>query len=160
MVGYFLEVIWTLWSFIPLWSVIQESRVQKNKVYFWFFSAFRYAASLFCKSATAFNPFIYFFLSKGFRQDFVIVMHRLCFGADSDFSNFVHTHSGALNNSGHGGLGVNNHSGVGGRGSYYRRASRNSWTKNSRTIDNSWGKRHPFPGRKSPIRKIIFNHQC
>ena len=27
-------------------------------------------ASLFCKSATAINPFIYFFLSRGFREDF------------------------------------------------------------------------------------------
>ena len=38
---------------------------------------FRYLASLFCKTATAFNPFIYFFMSKGFRQDFIVVMHRL-----------------------------------------------------------------------------------
>ena len=49
---------------------------------------FRYAASLFCKTATAFNPFIYFFMSKGFRQDFILVMHRLCFG-DEDLSIFV-----------------------------------------------------------------------
>ena len=45
-------------------------------------------ASLFCKTATAFNPFIYFFMSKGFRQDFILVMHKLCFG-DEDLSFFV-----------------------------------------------------------------------
>ena len=49
---------------------------------------FRYLASLFCKTATAFNPFIYFFMSKGFRQDFILVMHRLCFG-NEDLSIFV-----------------------------------------------------------------------
>ena len=49
---------------------------------------FRYVASLFCKTATAFNPFIYFFMSKGFRQDFILVMHKLCFG-DEDLSIFV-----------------------------------------------------------------------
>ena len=47
-------------------------------------SAFRYTASLFCKSATAFNPFIYFFM----RQDFIEVMYRMCFGSESDFESF------------------------------------------------------------------------
>ena len=33
-------------------------------------------ACLFAKSATAYNPFIYFFMFKGFRRDTVIVFKR------------------------------------------------------------------------------------
>jgi len=41
------------------------------------FIAYRVAASLFCKSATVFNPFIYCFLSRGFRQDCLLLTRRL-----------------------------------------------------------------------------------
>lgn len=34
-----------------------------------FFSEIRVGASLICKSATAYNPFIYYFMSEGFRAD-------------------------------------------------------------------------------------------
>ena len=30
---------------------------------------YRFIVCLFCKSATAYNPFIYFFMFKGFRED-------------------------------------------------------------------------------------------
>ena len=39
-------------------------------------SEYRFIASLFCKSATAYNPFIYFFMFKGFREDTRNVLHR------------------------------------------------------------------------------------
>ena len=45
------------------------SCLQKEGKFISIFPAYRVAASLFCKSATAFNPFIYFFLSQGFRRD-------------------------------------------------------------------------------------------
>ena len=41
-----------------------------------FFSAFRIVACLFCKSATAYNPFIYFFMGKEFRRDCHNVLGR------------------------------------------------------------------------------------
>ena len=50
--------------------------------------ALRYTASLFCKAATAFNPFIYFFMSHGFRQDFIEVVYRCCIGSGGDFDSF------------------------------------------------------------------------
>lgn len=47
------------------------------------FSAFRMIACLFCKSATAYNPFIYFFMGREFRDDctfmFRIITSRLGF---------------------------------------------------------------------------------
>ena len=46
------------------------------------FSVFRYTASLFCKIATAVNPFIYFFMVDSFRQDFVEVLGKLCLGGE------------------------------------------------------------------------------
>ena len=39
------------------------------KFIFKFLTAFRVVACLFCKSATAYNPFIYFFMGKEFRND-------------------------------------------------------------------------------------------
>ena len=39
-------------------------------------SSLRVIACLFCKSATAFNPFIYFFMSKGFRRDTKVILYR------------------------------------------------------------------------------------
>jgi hypothetical protein len=39
------------------------------KSIFKFLAAFRVVACLFCKSATAYNPFIYFFMGKEFRND-------------------------------------------------------------------------------------------
>ena len=47
-----------------------------------FFPVFRYTASLFCKIATAVNPFIYFFMVDSFRQDFVEVLGKLCLGGE------------------------------------------------------------------------------
>jgi len=41
------------------------------------FIAYRVAASLFCKSATVFNPFIYFFMSAGFRADCWLLTSRM-----------------------------------------------------------------------------------
>ena len=45
------------------------------------FSAFRMIACLFCKSATAYNPFIYFFMGREFRDDcafiFSVISSRL-----------------------------------------------------------------------------------
>ena len=37
---------------------------------------YRVIASLFCKTATAYNPFIYFFMSKGFRMDTKRIFQR------------------------------------------------------------------------------------
>ena len=45
-------------------------------------TVFRYTASLFCKTATAFNPFIYFFMVESFRHDFVEVIGKLCLGGE------------------------------------------------------------------------------
>lgn len=41
-------------------------------------SQYRLVASLFAKTSTAVNPFIYFFMSKGFRKDTLLVFSRLC----------------------------------------------------------------------------------
>ena len=38
--------------------------------------AYRVVVSLFAKSATAYNPIIYFFMFKGFRKDTAIVFQR------------------------------------------------------------------------------------
>ena len=38
---------------------------------------YRLVVSLFAKSATAYNPFIYFFMFKGFRRDTMNVIKRL-----------------------------------------------------------------------------------
>ena len=40
-------------------------------------SGYRVTASLFCKSATAYNPFIYFFMFKGFRAETRRVLRRM-----------------------------------------------------------------------------------
>ena len=53
-----------------------------HQIKFKFFSVFRYTASLFCKIATAVNPFIYFFMVDSFRQDFVEVLGKLCLGGE------------------------------------------------------------------------------
>ena len=37
---------------------------------------YRFIASLFCKSATAYNPVIYFFMFRGFREDTRNVLSR------------------------------------------------------------------------------------
>ena len=38
--------------------------------------AYRVVVSLFAKSATAYNPVIYFFMFKGFRKDTAMVFQR------------------------------------------------------------------------------------
>ena len=40
---------------------------------------YRVVVCLFAKTATAYNPFIYFFMFKGFRQDTVNVFKRYLF---------------------------------------------------------------------------------
>ena len=40
---------------------------------------YRFIASLFCKSATAYNPVIYFFMFRGFREDTRMVLSRYLF---------------------------------------------------------------------------------
>ena len=47
-----------------------------------FVSVFRYTAAIVCKTSTAVNPFIYFFMVDSFRQDFVEVLGMLCLGGE------------------------------------------------------------------------------
>lgn len=46
---------------------LKSFKVLWTEFLIYFSIAFRVVASLFCKSAKAYNPFIYYFLSKGFR---------------------------------------------------------------------------------------------
>ena len=78
---------WGPFAGLCIWEMVAEPQVELLFISFWskymiiqeISAEYRFIASLFCKSATAYNPFIYFFMFKGFRDDTRHVFNRLAF---------------------------------------------------------------------------------
>ena len=78
-------IAWGPFAGLCIWEMVTQPRVGRGhvepgdilKIYTQDIPAdYRFTASLFCKSATAYNPFIYFFMFRGFREDTRTVLNR------------------------------------------------------------------------------------
>lgn len=69
--GYYV-IAWSPYSVVCLWEAYGDVESLPWE--------FKIVAALFCKSATASNPFIYLFMSKGFRRETVETVQRFCTG--------------------------------------------------------------------------------
>ena len=78
-------VAWGPFAGLCIWNMVAEPQVEQVCIGFLnsliihvqeISAEYRFIASLFCKSATAFNPFIYFFMFKCFREDTIKVFNR------------------------------------------------------------------------------------
>ena len=89
-------IAWGPFAGLCIWGMVTEPEVALPVFFLALFSFFyqnipheyRFIASLFCKSATAYNPFIYFFMFKGFRKDTKNVLFRSFRDMSATFRSF------------------------------------------------------------------------
>jgi len=82
-------VAWGPFSVLCIWEMVVQPKAIPGE--------YRLAAGLFAKSAAAVNPFIYFFMSAGFRRDTCNILHRICQmrgGLERKSSRMTWTHGG------------------------------------------------------------------